>query len=286
VGTVRNETDYTLTGVAIILGNRFVHLGDLSPGEKVPVTINMPDLASQRFGPSMGWRLFQDQLNQSGPGGLPREAQLKQTVVDIVFQGSWGLVVRGGFGDSRSLSLAGEGRARLGLELLGWLDEAPPDVQVAGREPAQQTTALLYTTLSYALPDEGDFSLPPGLILGTLVEVPVAGGPCGPNATSVHIGRGQAVFEFQVSGEVRDVQVDALKLVIGTNDGWAQPPDTAVYDWDAETWAELGSPVMGVNVFSDADGLVSDDGLVRVRLSSEGSSGGCIYVELGLEGTR
>ena len=287
VGTVRNETDYTLTGVVIILGNRFVHLGDLSPGEKVPVTINMPDLASQRFGPSMGWRLFQDQLNQSGPGGLPREAQLKQTVVDINFQGSWGLVVRGGLGPIPGvLSLAGEGRARLGVELLGWLDEAPPDVQVAGRKPAQQTTALLYTTLSYGLPDEGDFSLPPGLILGTLVEAPVAGGPCGPDATSVHIGRGQAVFEFQVPGEVRDVQVDALKLVIGTDEGWAQPPDTAIYDWDAETWAELGSPVIGVNVFSDAAGLVRDDGLVRVRLSSEGSSGGCIYVELGLEGTR
>ncbi len=43
---------------------------------------------------------------------------------------------------------------------------------------------------------------------------------------------------------------------------------------------------MGVNVFSDAAGLVSDDGLVRVRLSSESGGGGCLYVELGLEGTR
>ncbi len=47
---------------------------------------------------------------------------------------------------------------------------------------------------------------------------------------------------------------------------------------------------MGINVFSDAAGVVgvvNDDGLVRVRLSSEGGrGGGCFYVELGLEGRR
>ena len=44
---------------------------------------------------------------------------------------------------------------------------------------------------------------------------------------------------------------------------------------------------MGVNVFSDAGGLVGDEGQVRVRLSSEDQRGGdCLHVELGLEGTR
>ena len=50
---------------------------------------------------------------------------------------------------------------------------------------------------------------------------------------------------------------------------------------------EICDDVAALNVFSDAAGLISDDGRVQVRLSSEdGRGGGCLYVSLGLEGTR
>ncbi len=87
--------------------------------------------------------------------------------------------------------------------------------------------------------------------------------------------------------EARDIQVDEIKLVIGTDGGgWWQPPDTAVYDWDLETWFAVTDPVIGVNVISDATTMVSDDGLVQVRMSAESNQGGCLYLELGLEGRR
>jgi len=279
VGVVRNETGHTLTDVVLVLSNRFVRLGDVPPGEQVPVMMNLSRLASERSGP-IGWRLFEEQFSQPGPGGPPREVQLKQTVVDSVFQ-------QGGmFGPESSFMPFGGGSSPQGLVLLGWIGEAPPDVRVDDRRPAQQTTALLYTSLSFRLPDEGSVSLPPGLIPGAVVEMPMEGGPCGPDTTSVYIGRGQATFEFQVPQGVRDVQVEKLKLILGSDGGWGQPPDTAVYDWDAEAWTKLDDPVMGVNVFPDAVGLISDDGRVHVRLSSEGGhGGGCVYVELGLEGT-
>lgn len=280
-GTVRNETNHTLTDVVIVLGSRFVRLGDLPPGKEVPVTMELPAIADQRFGPPLSYLLFEDQFNQPGLGGPSREAQLKQTVVGSVFD------QEGRFGPMSSIRPGSGGVSPQGPVLLGWLDEAPPDVQVAGREPVQQTTALLYAPLSYRLPDKGDISLPPGLIPGALVEMPVEGGTCGPGVASVWLGRGQAVFEFQVPEEIRDVQVEKLELIIGTDGGWAQPPDAAIYDWDAEAWIELDGPVMGANIFSDAAGLVSDDGLARVRLSSSVSGrSGCLYVELGLEGTR
>ena len=281
VGSVRNETTHALTDMVLVLGNRFVRLGDVPPGEEVPVMMNLSSLARER---PISWQLFKEQFIQPGPGGPPREAQLKQTVVDsILGQG-------GNFGPISSVPFGSGGRSLQGLVLLGWLDEAPPEVQVSGRKPAQQTTALLYMPLSYRLPDEGDVSLPPGLIPGWLVEMPVEGGLCGPGATSVYIGRGQATFEFQMPEGVRDVQIEKLMLVLRSEGGWEQPPDMAIYDWDAEAWAKLDDPVMGINVFSDAAGLVgvvNDDGLVRVRLSSEvGRGGGCLYVELGLEGKR
>jgi hypothetical protein len=279
VGFVRNETNHTLTDAVLIQGSLFVRLGDVPPDGKVPVGMNLSGLAGERFGP-IGWRLFEEQLDQPGPGGPPREAQLRQMVVDSVFQQG------GTFSPASSFMRFGGGSPQ-GLVLLGWLDKAPPEVWVAGQRPEQQTTALLHTSLSFHLPDEGRVSLLPGLIPGAVVQMPLEGGPCGPGATSVYVGRGQAVFEFRVPEGVRDVQVEELSLALGSDGGWGQPPQTAIYDWGAETWVELDDPVMGLNVFSDAASLVSDDGRVHVRLSSEdGRGSGCLYVELGLEGAR
>ena len=273
-GTVRNETGRRLTDVVIVLGNRFVRLGDLPPGKELPVTMELPELVSELNGP-LSWRLFRD----NNPGIPSREAELKRTVLENVLD-------QGRYGPVSSIAPWSGSDAPQGLLLIAWLDEAPPDVQVAGRRPIQHTTALLYTSLSLHLPAEGDVSLPPGLVPGRLVQMPFEGGPCGADMSAVYIGRGEAVFEFQLPQEVQDVQVKELKLVIGTDGGWGLPPDTAIYNWDKETWVEIDGPILGVNVFSDAAGLVSEDGLARVRLSSEGGRGGCLYVELGLEGVR
>jgi hypothetical protein len=281
VGRVRNETAHTLMDVVLVLGNYFIRLGDLPPGGEAPVTMSLADVTSQAFGPPLSYRLFEDQFGPSGPGGPPREAELKRSVVESVFDqgGRFALL-------SSGITPAGGTGSPQGLVLLGWLSEAPPDVQVAGRKPAQQTTALFYTSLSYHVSEEKAISLPPGLIPGTLIEMPISGGPCGPQGQSVWLERGQAIFEFQLPQGVPDVQLDALKLAIGAEGGWQQLPDTAVYNWAAGRWVELNDPIMGVNVISNATGLVSDDSLVRVRLSSESNQGGCLSLELGLEGKR
>jgi len=173
------------------------------------------------------------------------------------------------------------------LALLGWLDSAPPEVRVASRTAGQQATALLYTHLSFDLPEEGDVTLPPGLIPGTLVEMPIEGGPCGPEGTSIWLGRGEAIFEFQVLDETQDIQVDELKLTVGTDGGgWWQPPNTALYDWDSGAWVALSDPIIGTNVVSNAARMVSEDGSVQVRLASDSNQGGCLYLGLGLKGRR
>jgi hypothetical protein len=281
-GAVRNETPHTLKDTVLVLGNHFVRLDDLGPGQETPVTLELSNPTDRGFGQPLSYLLYEDQLRQSGPGGPPREAEVKRTVVENVLDQS------GGFSPTSSrIPWGSEGGTSRGLAFLGWLDEAPPDVKVAGRTPGQKTTALLYAPLSFHLPEKGDLSLPPGLIPGALAELPIDGGPCGPSGASLWLGQGEALFEFQVPEEARDIQVDEIKLVIGTDGGgWWQPPDTAVYDWDLETWFAVSDPVIGVNVISDATTMVSDDGLVQVRMSAESNQGGCLYLELGLEGRR
>ena len=130
--------------------------------------------------------------------------------------------------------------------------------------------------------------MPPGLLPGSLVQMPQEGGACGsPGIPAVYIGRGEAVFEFRLPEKWRG-QVEELVVVVGSDGSWASAPDTAIYNWRLGKWAALEDPIIGRNVIDGdhADGLVSEDGVARVRLSSSGNQGGCFYVDLGFEGTR
>jgi hypothetical protein len=282
VGTIQNNTAHTLRDAILLLGNHFTRLGDLGPGRQASVTLDLTNPVDQASGQPLSFLLYNDQFTLSAPSGPAREAELKRAVIDSVFSPSSPISIL-----SSVTPWASGNSAWQGLTLLGWLDEAPPEIRVASRAPRQQTTALLYTPLSFHLPEDGDISLPTGLIPGALIITPVEGGSCGANGPSLWLGRGEAVFEFQVPEEVGDMQVDELKLGISSDGaGWWQPPETAVYDWGTETWATLKEPVMGINVISGASGMVSENGQVRVRLSSESNQGGCLYLELGLEGRR
>ena len=281
VGTVRNGTPYHLKDVVVVLGTQFVRLGDLEQGKEASVSLDVSKRMENAFGPPLGYRLFEEQLQQTGPGGPPREVQFKQTVLDGIFTS----------GGKFSASVQRPGAATLGggasgLFVLGWFSEAPPEVLVGGRKPAVQTMALLLAPIDYGFAPGEDIVVPPGLISGVVTQMPAEGGTCGlPGSTAVYVGRGEAVFEFQLPPEV-NVEPRKLTVEIGSEGGWNAPPEMAVYDWDAGEWVAVDDPVLGRNVFEQVEGLVSADGIVRVQLSSTGLRSGCFYVDLGLEGTR
>lgn len=283
VGTVHNGTAFVLTDVVLILGNTFARIGDIPAGQDAAATMSLPAASTTMPGAQVVYRIFEQEMMKSGPSGPPREAQLKQSVLESALQpGGW-------FIDPMSarIGTAGQSSRLKSLILVGWIDQAPPEVTVARRTPSVKTTALVYGTLSYDVAPEGRVSLPPGLLQGRLTGLPSEGGSCGQAGTAaVYIARGRALFDFQMPPELAGVSVDEMNLSIATDGGWMQPPAMAVYDWEKNDWTELQNQKMGSNVISDAQSLASDDGLVRVRLSAEGGTGGCYYLELGVAGTR
>jgi hypothetical protein len=277
-GRVRNATGYTLNDAVLILGNAFARLGDLAPGQEAAIKMEVSDITSQPFGSPLSYRLFEAEFSKPGPNGVSREVQLKQTLIDSLFQQG------GKFGSSPVASMTAG--ALQGLYFLGWLAEAPPDIQVEGRTPTEQAISLVYAPLAYNVGEGEKVSLPPGLISGTLLEAPQDGGFCGsPGTTAVYIGRGQAIFEFRVPlpGEV---EIEQLNLTLRSDGGWWQAPTMAVYDWTAGDWADMGQVSLGTVALADAGRLVSDDGRIRIRLAAEGGGGGCTYLDLGMEATR
>ncbi|MBN1583483.1 MAG: hypothetical protein JXA89_22430 [Anaerolineae bacterium] len=282
VGTVRNDTQLTLQDAVVILGSDFVRLGDLAPGEQAEVRLVLSALNSQIFGPPISYRLFEDAFNQSGPAGPPRDAQIKQQILDsLLNQGTK-------FGPLSSLRSSPGSSTLQGLFFLGWFDRSPPEVRVAGREPAQQTTGLLFAPLSYSLGDQESISVPPGFVTGSIIQMPAEGGTCGStNTPSVYIGRGEAVFDFQLPQDMNDIQIDRIILSVNSDGGWQRPAKTELYNWDKDTWVELEDAILGDNVIAETGGLVRQDGIVRTRVAVETNDrGGCFYLGLGFEGTR
>jgi hypothetical protein len=273
-GTVRNETPFSLDDAVVVLGMDFVRVGDLEPGEEVDVRFQLDEVSSA-FGPPLGYRLFEQDFREAGPSGPPREAQLKQTILDSLTTTTMKPGVSGPNGSFDQLMF------------LAWFSSAPPRISVRGRQPTEQVTALVYAPLTYRVRDAERVSMRPGLIPGRVVQMPSEGGPCGAGGmTAVYVGRGDAVFEYRFPEGVQDLQVESLSVALGSDGGWARAPDTALYDWQRGEWVAIVDPVVGTNVVDATQGLVSDQGLVRVRISSDAGQGGCFYVQVGMEGTR
>jgi hypothetical protein len=280
VGSLWNNSSVNLTDVALVLGNNITRIPSLSSGEEIQVSIEMPDLSALNLGYSLSYRLFEKEFSQPMPTGPSRELQLKQTLVDNLF--SYGI-------NSPSLgtfNAKSSGIDMTQLSLLAWFNEAPPDLMVSGRSITQQTTGLLYMSLPFSFPESGHLSLPPGLIPATIVALPTEGGTCGyPGTPAIYLGRGAGVMDFYLPESFQGLTVDRLNLHLGTEGGWETAPITAVYNWNQADYVELESPKIGTNYLDEIEGLVSEDQVVRVRISSASEfSGNCYTLNLGLEG--
>jgi hypothetical protein len=283
LGTVRNESRYTLADSAILLGKRFVRLGDLAPDSEVEFKLNLSDMGTPNFGPSISWALFEGQLNSPAPNVSTRQAEVRRSIVESVFERT-PAPIKVGFTSASSGNTPGLSNVPV---LIGWMDQAPPDVSVAGDAPAQQTTAIVVQPLAYRLPEEGRIDLPVGLIPGALAKSPLEGGSCGePGSTAVYLFRGDAIFEFVVPAELRDSQVENLKLSLANDAGFFTAPEVALYNWQLDQWVVLDGFQQGVNFIPHARDLVRADGLIQLRLTAAENAQACYYVALGLEGQR
>lgn len=274
VGKVRNDSQYTLTDVVLIMQSRFVRLGDMAPSEEKAIDMGLGNLQADRFGAPVSYRLYQESMN-TGP--IPRSVELKMNIVSSIFENypMNKLVSSGRMG-------GGTGPYE-GAIIFGWLDQAPPVVEVADNRLTQNTTAIVYTALDYQFANDGYLTLPAGLIPGALTKTPNNGGSCG-NNTSIYINNGEAEFEFQVPSSLGNYHITTLKLALWRDTGNpAGLPQVALYDWKNQGWTSIQDPIQGTNLIQDPEAYINESGLVRVQVASQTDTFGCIYLDLGLD---
>jgi hypothetical protein len=223
--------------------------------------------------------MFDSQLNGNVPNDVRRQAEAKRTIIENLFERTTPFI-----SSSKALGAGSAGLSQAPV-FVGWMEEAPPQVKIFGTEPAQKTTALVLTPLTYNLfKTPGTVTLPPGLVPGRLTATPRDGGTCGAaGATAVYIAQGEATFEFNLPAEANNLQVQNLKLVLWTDSGFFNAPTVELFDWKTNRWTKLSGISQGVNLVPGGESLVRSDGLVQVRLSSDGAQS-CYYLALGLEG--
>ncbi len=275
VGTVRNGSQYSLSDVVVVMNNRFQRLGDMAAGEEKEVDLGLSSLQSDRFGPSLSYRLYQENLNSNTP--LTRAAEQKMNIISSVLEnGPWMKSF------SSSSIPSGTGAYNGGVFLLGWLDQAPPEVSIAGNVLTYRTTTLVYRGVEYHLPDSGLLTIPAGLVPGAIIKYPVGSGNCG-TSTSLNMGPGEAELEFQVPENLAKLQVTALKVAISMDIGGVGVlPKIALYDWQNASWTEIQDPIQGTNIIQNAAPYLSE-GKIHLRLTGESNNFSCIYIDVGLD---
>ena len=280
VGTIRNATTYILKDCFVILGSKFAKLGDLAPGAEANVELDLSSLGGPNLSSPLSYAMFDTQLNGNVPNDVRRQAEAKRSIIENLFERTAPFI------SSSKAPGAGSTDLSQAPMFVGWMEEAPPQIKIFGTEPAQKTTALVLTPLSYSLDNSsGTITLPPGLVPGKMTVTPRDGGTCGATgATAVYISHGEAIFEFYLPPEANALQVQNLKLAIWTDSGFFTTPGLEVFNWKSNEYVKLGGVSQGVNLIPGAGSLVRSDGLVQVRLSSDGAQS-CYYLALGLEGT-
>jgi hypothetical protein len=234
----------------------------------------------------LSWKIIDNQFDPTMNGKPQREQEFKRMVLESVLdqQNFYGpRFPHEEFHSGLELSPTPE------VIIIGWIDDAPPNVLINGQIHQETATSLFKSQIQVQFPQVGDINIPAGLIAGLVSEMPISSGSCGFEETSIWLEKGEAVMEFLLPPEFENVTIDQLQLLLQSDGGLSSPAALHFYNWKTESWQIIENTKLGINHISDPRYFISSDGLVRVKIIIENQDfrgGSCIYVGIGLDGSH
>ncbi|MBV7332706.1 hypothetical protein KFU94_31645 [Chloroflexi bacterium TSY] len=271
-GEIRNELNYSLEDAVVIFGRQFERLGDLEIDDSVSISFKMGGLERERFDGHIWWEIYRNVLDDGSPGRLSRQNDLKRQIAEAVFQNRF----HPPHGGPSSLGQ--------GILLLGWMSEAPVNVQISGRTPIHQTTTLVHTRFPITLPEAGKMTLPPALITAHIIKHPTQGNIC-ETPNSLYMQSGNAELQFELPNGHAFEHVENLTLNVRSNIGdHTIPASIAFYQWDEEKWLDAVGTDDQTFVIEQPNAIINQNGLIRVRVIATRSFDACGYFDLSVTG--
>lgn len=262
VGELTNGSDRLWQDVVVVVGANFEHLGTIPPGESRPVSV-VASSFDVNARAELAWRLFEANF---GPE-RNRMIQVRQQVASSVFDGA-------------------TGRSNDEPMMLAWLDGPVTEVTLDGSgEPREVATTLLLAELPLGY-QEGPVTLSPGRLDARLVSstgsVCQRGSEAGlaPDFTV-------AEYEFTLPRELRQIEAEALILQVQPDGPWSAPPLLSLLQPDADRYDPVSGQTIGTIRVTDAARYIASNGVIRLRIERPdiGRFEGCIFINLGVEGT-
>jgi hypothetical protein len=266
-GQVSNQSSVTWEDVIFIFNGQFQKLGDLGPGQAVPIRLDVQNTTVTGFGSYM---LYQDQVNQTGEPG--REITFKQSVLDST-------IFNGNRPDLNDQPL-----------LIAWQkNNSPLAIHLEGSQTNLQATSLLYYPLSLSF-EGNQVVVPPGFGRMELLSTSGDASPCsyGAGLDGSYVYQGTAETRLSLPNQLYGTQPSRLDLYIRTDGSWSALPSIELYDRTEQSWVALKNAKRGFNSIQEiARFYNSADASLQVRISSNGANaGGCLFLDLALEGER
>ncbi len=220
-GTVTNQTDLPLKGVAVIYGTGSALVGELAPGQSAQVSLDLLNNQPQEFGPNalhMALRRAYQPNGWQGGNMSDEEAELFR---------------RMNLAEALNQVTVDPGRPLV----IGWADWAPGGVSINGVKFQPYLTAAVIQPGQVAV-GKGNFTLPAGVLQGRLVAWDGQGYVGGPDNWSLPM-EGTATVDFDLP--VAAAAVQAMDLHVPLFKGPQRPGDLRVelWDWQAGTWREF-----------------------------------------------
>ena len=261
-GSLRNDIGRNLEDIILLSGTRFARLGDLAAGEERSIDASF----EANNGAPFPWALFND-FSRNGPS---RDQQRRQSILEAYFQTNFGQPLTPN-----------------GMLLLGWTDLEPLTVEVADTQVTRVQTTLVTLNVPPTIID-GRLSLPPGSLVGRVIETANEAGECGPGGR-LWINNGSAVLEYRLPTQAQTLAITELTL-FASRDGMPGPqamPTVELYEWSTESWVELDELQSGDEVTIESAERFFNPVNNTIRLQATdgvNNTGGCSIFDFAIEG--
>jgi hypothetical protein len=269
-GIVRNSGPDPLRGVALVHNMRVAKVGDLQPGETRPIELKLDAQSRNDWDMSPSMQLLPDEWNPNQPAAMPAELRMQQAILDSL--------------------LSGPSNVSAKPMLVGWLSRSPITLQLDHHRVQHQQTALVMMPVHVSYGQHRSISLPRGWIKPALETDFQKGGICGNQWNAGwYMETGVLTGTFQLPPALRGLQIDQTTIYTQIDGFQFDGIAFDVYDWSAQKW-------VAADMQDASDGLVLDQPAhffsptgalkVRVDMGSEMMRGGCVSMDLSVEGVQ